>query len=115
MCEYTEYDHLYKPTYCYRPAYGPSNQPQVPAYSPPLVDPYSVNPYGYGQIRSAQLDPQCANRYVRGYDQLQLDKPLYEQWSNRLINEGVTECVSTSSKSKRAKNVNLLNNFFLNH
>lgn len=106
--EYTEPYDMYNPVSNYTEAYGPKNTPMVPAYVPPMVNPYFSNPFGYGQVRTgARVDPRYEANYVRGYDPEQLDKPIYEQWSEYIL-KGADSQLSTSTKSKRARNVNLL-------
>lgn len=102
--DYAELYNNYAPSPAYYEAYGPSNEPSVPAYIPPRVNPYFPNPYGQGQVRTnAKVSP----RYVRGYDPTQ-DRTIYEAYAEHIM-KGADPRVTGSSKSKRARNVNLLN------
>jgi len=106
--DYTEPYDNYMPTPNYYEAYGPRNTPMVPAYSPPKVDPYFPNPYGHGQVRTgAKVNQQ----YVVGYDPDQLDHTIFETYANQVM-KGADAQISTSTKSKRARNINMLNHTF---
>ena len=79
--------------------YGPKNTPMVPAFIPADVNPYFPNPYSIGQVRTgARVDPA----YVPE------PEPIHQQWSRNVL-KGANSHLAASTKSKRGRNVHLLN------
>lgn len=89
--DYTEPYNNYAPTPNYYEAYAPRNAPHM------------GNPYHQGnRIETADL--------VVGYDPTQ-SSHIFETHTNQVL-RGVGSHISTTSKSKRARNVNMLNHTF---